>query len=130
MIVISCQKDASFLTYSSDKLNGLFLHSVTCTLTLPKLNTAGYLNIPVEPFVPNPLRCFKCQKYGHGQNTCHGKLTCTRCSKFDHDSKTCKIYLSCTNCKGHHFVYLQECPRWQMEKRVQQVRVREMTVFS
>ena len=35
---------------------------------------AGYLNIPVEPYVPNSLSCFRCQKYGHGQNTCHNKM--------------------------------------------------------
>ena len=33
-----------------------------CKSTLPKSIKAGYLNIPVEPFVPNPLRCFRCKK--------------------------------------------------------------------
>ena len=75
------------------------------------------------------MRCIKCQKYGHGQNTCRGKLTCTRCGQFDHDSKTCTNDLSCTNCKGHHFAYSRECPKWQMEKRVQQVRVEKRLPF-
>ncbi|XP_041378033.1 uncharacterized protein LOC121390316 [Gigantopelta aegis] len=70
------------------------------TPTLPHSIKAGYLNIPVEPFIPNPLRCFKCQKYGHGQNTCRGKLTC----------KTCKKDLVCTNCKGDHFAYSRRVP--------------------
>ena len=87
---------------------------------LPKSIKAGYLNIPVDHFVPNLLRCFKCHKYGHGQNTCRGKLTCVRCGQFDHDSKTCTMYLSCTNCREHHFAYSRECLRWQMEQRVQQ----------
>ena len=26
--------------------------------TLPTSIKVGYLNIPVEPFIPNPLRCF------------------------------------------------------------------------
>ena len=29
--------------------------------TLPQSIKAGYLNIPVDPYVPNPLRCFRCQ---------------------------------------------------------------------
>ncbi|XP_041374116.1 uncharacterized protein LOC121387156 [Gigantopelta aegis] len=43
--------------------------------TLPKSTQAGYLNIPVVPVIPNPLRCFKCQKFSHGQNTCRNRLT-------------------------------------------------------
>ena len=67
----------------------------------PNLIKAGYHNIPVGPFIPNPLRCFKCKKYGHGQNTCPRKLTCARCGQFDHNNnKTCKKYLSCTNCSA------------------------------
>ena len=58
--------------------------------TLPTSIKAGYLNIPVEPFIPNPLRRFKCQRFGHGQNTCRGKLTCARCGQFDHDNKMCQ----------------------------------------
>ena len=35
----------------------------------PSIKT-GYLNIPVEPFIPNPLRC---QRFGNGQKTCRDK---------------------------------------------------------
>ena len=52
------------------------------TPTLPDSVKAGYLRIPVVPYIPNPLRCFKCQKFGHGQNTCRGRLTCARCGQF------------------------------------------------
>ena len=91
--------------------------------SLPESVKAGYLNIPVVPYIPNPLRCFKCQKFGHGQNTCRNKLTCARCGQFDHDSKTCKNDMACTNCKGQHFAYSRECPKWKLEKQVQQVKV-------
>nr|XP_042902787.1 uncharacterized protein LOC122270227 [Parasteatoda tepidariorum] len=33
----------------------------------------GYINCKVRPYVPNPLRCFKCQKFGHSTNHCRGK---------------------------------------------------------
>ena len=79
---------------------------------LPPSIKAGYLNIPVEPFIPNPLRCFKCQRFGHGQNTC-GKLICARCGLPDHDSKTCTKDTICANCKGNHCAYSRECPRWK-----------------
>ena len=97
--------------------------------TLPGAVKAGYLNIPVEPFIPNPLRCFKCQRFGHGQNTCRGKLTCARCGQFDHDNKTCANDTFCINCKGTHCAYSRECRQWKLEKRVQQVMVQNMLSF-
>ncbi|GFT64937.1 RNA-directed DNA polymerase from mobile element jockey [Trichonephila clavipes] len=30
----------------------------------------------IRPYVPNPLRCFKCQRFGHSQIACRGQLTC------------------------------------------------------
>ena len=87
--------------------------------TLPTSIKVGYLNIPVEPFIPNPLRCFKCQHFGHGQNTCQGKL-------FDHDNKACVNDVVCINCKGNHS---RVCPQWKLEKQVQQVRVQNRLLF-
>ena len=60
-----------------------------CKPLLPDSIKAGYLKIPVVPFIPNPLRCFKCHRYGHGENACRGKATCSRCGQVDHESKTC-----------------------------------------
>ena len=97
--------------------------------TLPQSIKAGYLNIPVYPYVPNPLRCFKCQTYGHGQNTCRNKMTCARCGQIDHDIKSCKKDIQCANCKGNHFAYSRECARWKVEKRVQQVKVEKHISF-
>ena len=45
--------------------------------SLPRSVKARYLYIPAVPYIQNPLPCFKCPKFGHGQNTWRGKLTCT-----------------------------------------------------
>ena len=66
--------------------------------TLPQSIKVGYLNSPIGPYVPNPLHCFRCKKYGHGQNTCRNKMTCARCGQIDHDSKSCKNDIQCVNC--------------------------------
>ena len=97
--------------------------------TLPQSIKAGYLCIAVEPFIPNPLRCFKCQRFGHGQVSCRNKMTCARCGQADHDSKECKLDLICINCKGTHFAYSRECPKWKVEKRVQQLKVQNHLSF-
>ncbi len=63
---------------------------------------AGYLNIEVRPYVPNPLRCFNCQKYGHGKNSCKGQLVCFRCSKTCHEGVLFQNQLKCLNCGEAH----------------------------
>ena len=34
---------------------------------LPKEITVGFLKVKVALFVPNPMRCFNCNKFGHIQ---------------------------------------------------------------
>ncbi|GBN76197.1 hypothetical protein AVEN_111971-1, partial [Araneus ventricosus] len=39
---------------------------------LPQSIKAGYMNLAVKPYIPNPLRCFKCQRIGHSKLACRG----------------------------------------------------------
>lgn len=48
----------------------------------------GYMSFSVRTFVPPPVRCFKCQRYGHTANVCKGKQTYGRCGK-DHAYGDC-----------------------------------------
>ncbi|GFW43718.1 uncharacterized protein TNCV_4770671 [Trichonephila clavipes] len=46
---------------------------IILTFNSPKLPItikAGYLNCKIRPYIPNPLRCFKCQRFGHSQTSC------------------------------------------------------------
>ena len=63
------------------KRNGNTIKTSTIILTfrspnLPNNIKCGYLNVPVDVYVPNPLRCFKCQKYGHHRNNCRREAVC------------------------------------------------------
>ena len=40
------------------------------TTVLPEKVRIGYDIRPVRPFVPKPIRCNKCQRYGHTQKAC------------------------------------------------------------
>lgn len=40
---------------------------------LPGSLKFAYLNLPVRPYFPNPLRCIKCQVYGHIARNCQSK---------------------------------------------------------
>ncbi|GBN23787.1 hypothetical protein AVEN_104396-1 [Araneus ventricosus] len=54
------------------------------TPRLPEYIKAGYVRCSVRPYIPNPLRCFKCQRFGHSKTNCRGTLTCSRCAVAGH----------------------------------------------
>ncbi|XP_048239179.1 uncharacterized protein LOC125372732 [Haliotis rufescens] len=84
---------------------------------IPTSIKAGYLNIGVEVYVPNPLRCFKCQKFGHGSKSCDHSVICQRCGA-DHDSINCTSEIKCPNCKGQHLASSRLCPVWQKQSKI------------
>ena len=99
--------------------------------TLHKPMKACYLNIPVEPFIPNPLRCFTCQCFGHGQNTCRGKLTSLVVANLTTTTRRV-MDIFCVNCKSNHCAYSSKCPQWKLKKtktQVQQLRVQNRLSF-
>ncbi|XP_067133887.1 uncharacterized protein [Centruroides vittatus] len=89
---------------------------------LPSFVTAGYLRCAVRLYIPNPLRCFKCQRFGHSQTSCRGKSLCAQCGTEGHDSTECKSTPHCVNCKDAHPSYSRKCPAWQREKEIQRVK--------
>jgi len=89
----------------------------------PKHITAGYLRVPVEPYIPNPLRCFKCQKYGHSSKACKNVVVRAKCGEAGHEGVSCSNHQKCANCKCEHSASSRDCPKWKLEKRVQQLKV-------
>ena len=83
----------------------------------------------VEDYIPNPMRCFNCQKYGHTFHKCNNKQACERCRQ-SHDTESCREEPQCTNCKGDHPSYSKKCPRFAEEKQVQKVRTAQKIPFS
>lgn len=110
------------------------IHTNTFILTFdcatpPKSIKAGYLNIEVRLYIPNPLRCFKCQKYGHGQSSCSGSQVCFRCGKEGHGGDSCQERVQCANCKGNHMASSKDCPMWSREKEVQKIKTERNCSF-
>ena len=85
----------------------------------PTTIKAGYLKLRVDPYVPNPLRCYKCQRFGHSQQKCSRSPVCARCGKGGHQDKDCNSDPKCPNCQGKHAAYSKECPTWLAEKQIQ-----------
>ena len=56
---------------------------------LPPQVIVGYVRVKVRVFIPNPMRCFRCQRFGHTQTHCRGKPTCSKCASKDHTDESC-----------------------------------------
>ena len=53
-----------------------------CKPSLPQSIKVAYLNVKVQPYIPNALRCFKCQEFVHFQATVSTTLSAPGAMKF------------------------------------------------
>jgi hypothetical protein len=117
------------------KKNGSSIATSTFILTFnkptaPKSIRAVYQHIPVEPFIPNPMRCFNCQRFGHGKSPCNHTAVCARCSKEGHCDADCNEEPHCTNCSGSHPAFSKECPEWIKQRAIVQIKTERNISFS
>ena len=108
------------------KTNTYILTFNSCTV--PHHITVGYLRVKVEVYIPNPLRCFNCQRFGHGKNTCRNEAVCQRCGG-KHAEEGCSNAAKCANCSGSHSASSKECPVWLREKQVQKIKAERNVSF-
>ena len=97
------------------------------TPDLPKEITVGYLKVKMALFVPSPMRCFNCNKFGHTSQRCKVAAKCTGCGKDKHEGQ-CERSKLCSNCNGPHVSSAKDCPVWQ-KKEIQRVRVEKRIFF-
>ena len=77
----------------------------------------------VKRYIPNPLRCFQCQEFGHSKKFCKKQLRCWKCGSEGHDGSDCSVENKCcVNCKGDHYSSSKSCPVWIIEKEIQRVK--------
>ena len=99
--------------------------------TLPESVHAAFISCPVRPYIPSPRRCFKCQKYGHGTQSCRGRPTCAYCARADHTSDDCKKeQMKCSNCGEPHPAYSRACPAFKKEKEIIKLKVTENITYA
>ncbi|KAK2701609.1 hypothetical protein QYM36_019749 [Artemia franciscana] len=79
----------------------------------------------VKQFIPKPLRCFKCQKFGHNSLNCWGKDTCgicgdnhamTACPELNKNRNEQKV--RCANCNGQHTALSKECQDYKFRAAI------------
>ena len=94
---------------ASIKKEGKVIETNTYIMTfdqpkIPEKIKVGYTMERIEQFISNPLRCYNCQKCGHHEDNCSGRLVCGKCGQQDsdhHSDKSDHPY-KCVNCGGNH----------------------------
>ena len=83
----------------------------------PKLDLGSWGRYALRPYQGEPVRCYKCQRFGHLQATCQHPVRCGVCSQA-HPTEQCidrhkaseVTTARCPNCtKGHH-AWNVKCP--------------------
>ena len=97
---------------------------------VPKHLNLGLYRVAVSVFIPNPVRCFKCQRFGHGKSTCKGKERCVRCSEEGHSDFNCQNSSKCVNCDGDHFSSSNKCPTFLREKEIQKLKTEKNITYQ
>ena len=93
------------------------------TPVLPSTIKIAFLRVNVEVYIPNPLRCFNCQQYGHHEDRCKNHPVCTKCGEqAKHHESLCKNPTKCANCGETHDANSKECKIWQKEKEILRVK--------
>lgn len=100
------------------------------TFDLPFLPTdikVAYLSLRVRPFIPQPLRCYKCQKFGHFTLNCKNPTNicgvCTEEIADNLEKNNCTKPPKCVNCQDAHPSFSKTCPIYKNEFEVQKIRV-------
>ena len=118
--------------------NNEFINTNTLLLTFytvvaPKTRKFFYEIIPVDLYVPNPLRCFNCQKFGHHESNCPADVgsVCESCGTGNHDHLTsqCKKPAKCVNCGGNHMSRSSNCDVWKKEKEIMKIKVTQRLTY-
>lgn len=112
------------------KVGANLVDTALCILTfkrsqLPTSIKFGFHSVLVKPYIPNPLRCLNCFKFGHTRKNCKKDRVCAMCSDLFHDPEICVTGSRCVNCKGPHTNWSKECPQFVREMGIQTIKVQE-----
>jgi hypothetical protein len=83
---------------------------------IPNKIQIGLYSFKVEPYIPKPIRCGNCQRYGHKSRDCNKSThTCPRCAG-NHQVTACNSgthATKCVNCGGNHSAAYKGCIKYK-----------------
>ena len=82
----------------------------------PHIDLGNWGLFYLRPYTPEPLRCFRCQRYGHHKDNCSRAVTCGICSGRHWTEKCLTLYKEkkevhhrCANCGAAHHAWNPAC---------------------
>ncbi|GFR98133.1 RNA-directed DNA polymerase from mobile element jockey [Elysia marginata] len=91
----------------------------------------GYLPVKVRPYVPTPMHCFRCHRFGHGRDRCRAREElCVKCGEPGHRGEESKRKPRCVNCKGEHPANSRSCPKYMKEQAILRYRAQNGGTFE
>jgi len=103
------------------------------TLQLPEILRVGYETVRVRNYIPLPLRCRKCLRFGHPAPICKSTEKCLNCSDEKHTSEKelCKNDKKCLNCVNNpeldsqHSPLDRKCPTFCKQQELTAIKTTE-----
>lgn len=109
-------------------LNSVILHFKGTVL--PQKVFVGFLSYNVKQFIPRPLRCYKCQRFGHTALICKSQVRCPTCGG-PHEFKDCNATVrKCCHCAGDHSAAYKGCTKYNEAQKVQEVKTIDKISYS
>ena len=109
-------------------------HTYVLTFNSPILPTVvkiGFMQVKVDVYIPNPLRCYNCQVFGHHENKCGRHAVCCKCGKLEHCGPSGEYDkpAKCVNCSGDHPANSKQCPQWEKVKKLLKFKCKNNLLF-
>ena len=82
------------------------------------------MQVKVDVYIPNALRCYNCQVFGNHENKCGRHAICCNCGESEHcgPSGVCDKPANCVNCSGDHPANSKQCQHWEKEKKILKIK--------
>jgi hypothetical protein len=83
-----------------------------------------------KQYIPNPIRCANCQRYGHPAKVCRSYPRCPRCSgshTFQNcpDKNSTEFTPRCVNCNEDHSAAYKGCTAYSNAKSISEIKISE-----
>ena len=112
----------------------------------------GFKAFKAKTYIPQPIRCLKCQLFGHKASNCKGNSVCPRCSK-NHSVENCTLpkfrensseenpfpkengqelvlKYKCRNCGGGHSSAFRGCSAYNRAKQIIAIKIENKVTYA
>ena len=98
----------------------------------PAFVRLGYAQFTTHAYIPRPLQCKKCLKFGHSVKVCRSENeVCSKCSSRSHTVLSCPQTMPiCLNCGGEHMADDKKCRKYQNTRQALIIRTKQGISFA